>query len=111
MNQYGDINPTPLSFVCEFSNEMKCNFDRVVGRPSPQNDLGGTGVKTLYIYRWVRTEGKAERIMLGRFPDMTIENARKATTKVNGAIAEGHNPAAASRGKRAELTLGELWLF
>ena len=42
--------------------------------------ISAPGVKTFYVYRWVRAEGKAERIMLGRFPDMTIENARKAAT-------------------------------
>ncbi len=107
-------------------NELNFTKENIVALPLPeagkreeyydtkvqglQIRITAAGVKTFYVYRWVRAEGKAERIMLGRFPDMTIENARKAATKVNGAIAEGHNPAAALRGKRAELTLGELFI-
>lgn len=107
-------------------NELNFTKENIVALPLPepgarqeyydtkvqglQIRVTANGVKTFYVYRWVRAEGKAERIMLGRFPDMTIENARKAAAKVNGAIAEGHNPAAALRGKRAELTLGELFL-
>ena len=106
-------------------NEINFTKDNIVTLPSPkpgtraeyhdtkvqglQIRVTAAGIKTFYVYRWVRAEGKAERIMLGRFPDLTIEeNARKAAAQVNGAIAEGNNPAAALRGRRAELTLGEL---
>ena len=71
--------------------------------------ITANGFRTFYLYRWVRTAGKSERIMLGRFPDMTIENARKAAASVNGALAEGHNPAATLRVRRSELTLGEMF--
>jgi integrase len=56
-----------------------------------------------------RINGRVERITLGKFPGMTIEQARMAATKVLGTVAAGDNPAEVKRGKRQELTLGELF--
>lgn len=33
------------------------------------------GSKTFYLYK--RIEGRPERLLLGKFPDLTVENARK----------------------------------
>jgi integrase len=66
-----------------------------------------TGVKTFMARRWIRDAGKAERVTIGRFPSVTIEQARRKAGEVNHAIARGENPAAAIREKRAELTLAE----
>jgi hypothetical protein len=71
--------------------------------------ITAAGVKTFCMKRWVKAEGKSERIAIGRFPDMTIENARKAAGRINAAIAEGANPAAAIRERKAELTFGEMF--
>ncbi len=65
------------------------------------------GAKSFMLYRKVK--GRPERIKLGRFPDMTLEQARTKATKINGQIAEGHNPAERARAAKGEPTLGELF--
>ncbi|WNV04104.1 site-specific integrase [Candidatus Methylospira mobilis] len=63
--------------------------------------------KTFFIQK--RVNGRPERVTLGKFPDMTIEQARKETAKVNATIAGGESVATAKRAKREELTLHELF--
>ncbi len=65
------------------------------------------GAKTFYSYRWLA--GKPERIKLGRFPAMTLEQARAKAAEVNGAIAKDHNPAEAKRAIRAEPTFADVF--
>lgn len=67
-----------------------------------------TGVKTFCVFRHVK-KGSPERVTLGRYPDMTIEQARKQATHLNAEIAAGKNPAELERAKRAEMTFGEFW--
>jgi len=55
-----------------------------------------------------RIDGRVERVTLGKFPGMTIEQARASAAKVLGVAAEGGNPAEVKRGKRQEMTLGDL---
>ncbi len=69
--------------------------------------VGSTGVKTFVLYR--RINGVPERVKLGRYPGMSIEQARKKAMELNGQIAAGKNPAEAKREKRAEMTLEELF--
>lgn len=65
------------------------------------------GVKTFSVFR--RTKGgQPERVTLGRYPDLTIEQARRKAAEVNSAIAEGKNPADAVRAAKQELTLDDL---
>ena len=61
------------------------------------------GTKTFVVYRWV--QGRPERIRLGRYPDLTIEQARGLAGRVNADIAQGKNPNDRRRWDRAELTL------
>lgn len=61
-----------------------------------------SGVKAFTFLR--RIEGKQERLTLGRFPAMTVEQARVEAEKLNGAVAADTNPAAARRGIRQEIT-------
>lgn len=65
------------------------------------------GAKTFYWYRWLA--GKPERIKLGTFPAMTIEQARAKAAEVNGAVAKDHNPAEARRAVKAEPTFAEVF--
>jgi integrase len=65
------------------------------------------GAKTFYWYRWLA--GKPERIKLGTFPAMTIEQARAKATEVNAAVAKDHNPAEARRAIKAEPTFAEVF--
>lgn len=69
--------------------------------------IGTSGIRTFVLYK--RINGSPERIKLGRYPDMTIEQARRKATELNGQIAAGKNPAEAKREKRAEMTLQELF--
>ena len=66
------------------------------------------GIKTFCVRR--RTKGgDVERITLGRYPDMSIEQARKLSSRVNAEIEEGANPAAVKRAHKAEPTLNDLF--
>jgi integrase len=66
------------------------------------------GIKTFSIFR--RTKGGLpERVTLGRFPDMTIEQARKLAARVNAEIEEGSNPADVKRAHKSEPTLSEFF--
>ncbi|MBF0137422.1 MAG: tyrosine-type recombinase/integrase [Magnetococcales bacterium] len=65
------------------------------------------GAKTFVLYR--KINGRPERITLGRFPDMTIEQARGRASQANAAIASGENPADVTREAKRELTLEELF--
>lgn len=65
-----------------------------------------TGGKTFFVYR--RIAGRPERIKLGTFPQMTVEQARKQAELVNGTIADKQNPAAVRRAVKVEPTLGEV---
>lgn len=66
-----------------------------------------SGAKTFIVYRWVN--GKPERVTLGRYPDLTIEQARGRAAEASAAIARGENPNDKRRAARAELTFGELF--
>lgn len=64
-----------------------------------------TGSKTFYVVR--RTGGQVVWLKVGVFPDMTVEQARKAAMNVLSEFAKGGNPAAVKRAVKAELTFGE----
>lgn len=66
-----------------------------------------TGTKTFFLYK--RIDGKPERLLLGRFPDISIENARKLATAAKGEIAVGANPQKEKRAIRDEMTFGDLF--
>ena len=65
------------------------------------------GAKTFYWYRWLA--GRPERVKLGTFPAMTIEQARKKADKLNGAVAADQNPAEVKRALRGEPTFAEVF--
>ncbi|MSQ71266.1 MAG: site-specific integrase, partial [Betaproteobacteria bacterium] len=66
------------------------------------------GVKTFSVYRRIKG-GQPERVTLGRFPELTVENARKLAARVNAAIEEGSNPAEVKRAHKEEVTLSEFF--
>ena len=66
------------------------------------------GIKTFSVFRRSKG-GQPERITLGRFPDMTVEQARKMAARVNSAIEEGLNPADVKRAHKGEPTLSEFF--
>jgi len=65
------------------------------------------GAKSFYWYRSVN--GRPERCCIGAFPAVTVEQARRRAAKMNADVAEGRNPAAARRARRAESTLREVF--
>ncbi len=66
------------------------------------------GTKSFYLYK--RIDGKPERLLLGRFPDISIENARKAAMAAKGEIATGKNPQKGKRAIRDEMTFEALFV-
>ena len=65
------------------------------------------GTYTFFIYR--KVAGKPERIKLGNFPRMTVEQARISGGITNTKIDSGNNPNDARREKLTELTLKEFF--
>src|SRR5438105_7340756 len=97
--------------------------ERIEALPSPTNGqrayywdkrVRGLGVavsplgkKTFILYR--KVAGRPERITIGPFTDLSIEQARNRAEEMNAAIAMGKNPAADRRAVRDEMTLAELF--
>ena len=71
--------------------------------------LTNNGVKTFSVYRWVKGDAKPERVTLGRFPDLNIEQARTMAAEINAAIAKRQNPNEIRRAAKSEITLRELF--
>lgn len=67
--------------------------------------ITAAGSRTFYVVK--RTDTGMAWLKLGLFPDMTVENARRAAEKVLGQFAEGSNPAEEKRAEKAAMTLGE----
>jgi integrase len=65
------------------------------------------GAKTFYVYRKVK--GTPERIKIGRWPELSIEQIRKRAEEIIGQIATGRDPMAERRQLRNDPTLGELF--
>lgn len=68
--------------------------------------LTAAGTRTFYLYR--KIDGRPERQRLGRFPEMTVEQARAAAVAINARIVLGENPRADQRVRREEPTVGDL---
>ena len=66
------------------------------------------GIKTFILEK--RIHGKVKRITLGRYPDLTAEQARRQAQKMLGEIATGLDPVAKAKRQRDEtITLGEVF--
>ena len=65
------------------------------------------GLKTFYVRRKVK--GRSELFQLGRYPELSVEQARAKAGGFHAAVTDGKNAAQAKRAERAELTLGELF--
>jgi integrase len=74
-----------------------------------------TGAKIFILQKTVRA--RLKRITLGKFPDMTLDQARTEARKKNGLIAAGRDPVAEERAEREEeerrtrleKTMQDLW--
>ncbi len=65
------------------------------------------GGRVFYHYR--KVDGKPERYMLGKWPKVTVEQARDEADRKNGLIADGVNPSDKRRVNRNAPTLGEVF--
>lgn len=63
--------------------------------------------RTYYLYR--RIDGRPERVKIGPYGDLSIEQARRKADKLKGEIAQGVNPANRKRTARGMMTLQELF--
>jgi len=66
------------------------------------------GAKTFSLFRRVKN-GSPERVTLGRYPDMTVEQARTEATRLNGLLVQGINPNTDARALKTETSLQELF--
>ena len=60
--------------------------------------------RTFYLVRKIR--GKVRFVKLGRFPDMTVQQARKRCEETSAELLQGHDPA---RPDVVRMTFGDLW--
>lgn len=64
------------------------------------------GAKSFYLYK--KINGRPERLFIGKYPHLSVENARKLGSSKLGLIAQGINLADERRKERHETTLGQL---
>jgi integrase len=69
----------------------------------------GARSKTFLIYKKLR--GRPVKVSLGRWPDLSIDHARKLARKELAKLADGIDSNEAKRKARQELVLGDLWDF
>ena len=67
------------------------------------------GTISFIVYR--KIHNKPERVILGHYPDVSIETARGLASEVNSKIAQGKNPNQDRNKLHDELTLKELFAF
>jgi integrase len=67
-----------------------------------------TGIKSFCVLKRIKG-GKLERFTLGRFPDLTVEQARRKATDVLSTVASGDNPAEVRRKVKGELTFAQMF--
>ncbi len=68
-----------------------------------------SGVKTFYVSRWSASRKQGVRVCIGRFPDISIPEARRLAQRTNADFAAGIDPNEQKRAIREEMTLRELF--
>lgn len=71
--------------------------------------ITSTGRKSFYVYRRMGEANQPQRVLIGQFPDVTIEQARKQAEAVNADVGRGYDPGEERAKKRAEWTFEELF--
>lgn len=69
--------------------------------------ITSSGTRSFKVYR--KLHDKPVRVSLGKYPEMSIEEARLAAQKVITEMLKGHNPNVEKKKLRAETTFGELF--
>ena len=68
-----------------------------------------SGAKSFYVVKFY--DGAKKRISLGKFPEVTVENARTSARELVGEIAKGNDPHAVRLAKCHEQTIDGLFAF
>jgi len=69
--------------------------------------ITSNGIITFFVRK--RINGRDARVMIGKFPEISIENARKQALKIKSEVAQGINPNQEKDKLRQEITFGELF--
>jgi integrase len=69
--------------------------------------ITATGTRSFYCYKW--QDGRPKQVFIGKFPAVTVGQARELAGQMTAAIARGEDPQAAKQRRREEPTFGELW--
>jgi len=69
--------------------------------------VSSSGLKTFQLYRWFN--GSPERVTIGRYPEISVEQARKEALKLDAQYAMGDSPADKKKRMREEMTFAELF--
>lgn len=93
-----------------------CETVRVPERTDFQDELvrglwlrvSPTGAKTWQVVYTRESDGRRQRLKLGRFPAVTLEKARATALKLVSAVAEGEDPSDEKRARKAALTVEQL---
>jgi integrase len=95
-----DALPLPQAGKRDTYHDLKTN--------GLQLRVTSNGVKTFSHFRRVKNSSP-ERVTLGRYPDMTPEQARNESVRLNGLFVQGINPNTDARALKTETTLQELF--
>ncbi len=69
--------------------------------------ITAAGAITFYIRK--RINGRDERVIIGQYPDITIEQARAKAVAIRAQVAQGQDPIADKRRLRTDLTFAEMF--
>jgi hypothetical protein len=104
------------------SNRFSFTQTRLATLPIPEKDrvtyhdtacpglslrVSSNGILAFTVMR--RMNGRPSRVTVGRFPDISVEIARREAQQIMGKIAGGINPAQEKRAIRRETTVNELF--
>ena len=94
-------------------------IERLTPPAEGKDSYGDTATPGMYLavtrngaksFSYVRRIGsRTTRVTIGRFPGVTVDQARKQAAHLAGEIAQGKDPAAQRRKARGETTVGELF--
>ena len=65
------------------------------------------GTKSFKVYR--KFKGKPVRVTLGKYPEMTVENARNEAQRVISDMISGKNPNQQKKSIQAEISFGDMF--
>lgn len=107
MSQSKTVKLTKESIAALPSPETGRAVYHVAKIPGMQVRVTGAGVKTFCVVR--KVAGRVLRVTLGRYPDLTPEQAKKAALSALSSLASGVNPTDTKRTDKAKvITLAEV---